>query len=237
MMKPFFSYIGSKYTMAPLYGAPRFTIVIEPFCGSAAYSVRHNAKKAILIDKFPKIVKIWQYLISASPTDIMKLPIDFEKVSLLDIPDGAKYLIGFWISKGDAEPKDTRSAWARQYRDSLNCRVWNEAVRYRIASQVDLIKNWEAYHGDYEISPDLEATWFIDPPYKERGRACYNNWKLDFDILEHFCNTRKGQLIVCEGSDAKWMPFLPLANQRGTFGKNRTGISPEYAYIRDNYGL
>lgn len=234
-MKPFFSYIGSKYTLAPRYGAPRFDVVIEPFCGSAAYSVRHNVKRAILIDKFPKIVEIWRYLISATPHEIMRLPVDFERVSDLDIPDGAKYLIGFWISKGDAEPKDTRSAWAREYRYSSNCKVWNEAVRHRIASQVNSVKEWEVYQGDYQIAPDIEATWFIDPPYLERGRACYGHWNVDYQELGVWCLSRRGQLIVCEGTQAGWLPFTPFANQRGTFGRYRTGRSPEFAFTPDRH--
>jgi hypothetical protein len=234
VVKPFFSYIGSKYTR---YGAPRYDTVIEPFCGSAAYSVRHSVKRAVLIDKFPKIVEIWKYLIGATPEQILRLPIDFDRVSNLDIPDGAKYLIGFWINKGDAEPKDTRSAWAREYRNSSWCSVWNEAVRDRIASQVNNIKEWDAYCGDFRDAPDIEATWFIDPPYLQQGRRCYNNWQVDYNDLSGFCRDREGQLIVCEGTKAGWMPFLPFANSRGTFGKFKTGKSPEYAYIRDRHSL
>ena len=232
-MKPFFPYIGSKYTLAPRYGAPRYPVVIEPFCGSAAYAVRHNIKHAILIDKFYKICDLWGYLVAARPKDIMKLPIDFDRISQLDIPDGAKYLIGFWISKGDAEPKDTRSAWARQYRYDPICRVWNEAVRDRIAKQVDLIKEWEILWGDFQLAPDIEATWFVDPPYFDAGRRCYNDWQIDYPKLERFCRTRLGQLIVCEGSDAPWFEFKHFANARGTFGKFRTGRSSEFAYIGD----
>ena len=231
-MKPFFSYIGSKYTLAPRYGVPRFDTVVEPFAGSAAYSVRHNIKRAVLLDTFPKIVELWRYLIAASPDEIRRLPIDFDRVSQLDIPDGAKYLIGFWVSKGGAEPKDTRSAWARQYRYATNCKVWNEAARERIASQVDRIKDWEARCWDFSNSPDIEATWFIDPPYAERGRACYSKWKVDYEALGRFCQSRRGQVIVCEGTDAGWLPFTEFANQRGTFGRHRTGRSPEFAWFQ-----
>lgn len=229
-MKPLFPYIGSKYTLAPRYGIPQLEVVIEPFAGSAAYSVRHNAKRAILIDKFPKIVTLWRYLIAATPADILALPVDFDNVTDLNVPDGAKHLIGFWLNKGGAEPKNTRSAWAKQYRYSPHCTVWNEATRSRIANQVNSIKEWEAHEGDFATAPNIEATWFIDPPYELRGRACYGHWQVDYPRLANFCEARNGQVIVCEGTAASWLPFKEFAHQRGTFGKHRTGRSPEFLW-------
>lgn len=230
-MKPFFPYIGSKWTLAPRYGAPSYGTVIEPFAGSAAYAVRHNAKRAVLIDQFPKIVAIWRYLIAATPGEIRRLPIEFDRVSTLDIPDGAKYLLGFWISKGSAEPKDTWSAWGRQYRHDSTCRVWGAAARERIATQVGAIKGWEAHVGSYRDAPDIDATWFIDPPYQLRGRHCYGHWRVDYQDCADFCRSRRGQVIVCEGAEADWLPFAPFADARGTFGKFRTGRSPEQAWF------
>lgn len=219
-MRPFFPYIGSKWTMAPHYGAPIYNTVVEPFAGSAAYSVRHDVRRAVLVEKFDKIAELWRYLIGATPSDIRSLPVDFASVADLDIPDGAKHLIGFWISKGDAEPRLTRSSWARQYRHSHQAIIWNEAARERVARQVDLIKEWQVIEGDFTAAPDVEATWFIDPPYQTRGRACYGHWRVDFSQLSRWCQSRSGHVIVCEGADADWLPFqfmreTPARSRRG----------------------
>ncbi|MDB5490460.1 MAG: hypothetical protein JWO78_309 [Micavibrio sp.] len=80
-MKPFFSYFGSKYKLANKYGAPRYETVIEPFAGSAAYSVYWEPKNVILIDKSPVIVSIWNYLINATENQIMDLPTDFDVIA------------------------------------------------------------------------------------------------------------------------------------------------------------
>lgn len=234
-MRPFFPYAGSKWNLAPKYGAPAYSTVIEPFAGSAAYSVRHNTKRAILIDTSPEVIATWQYLINASAEDIQKLPIDFETLVGLDLPLGAKYLIGFWISKGTSVPQNKKSRWAIEYRDSTQAKVWNEAARNRIASQVESIKEWEAYNIDYQEIENIEVTWFIDPPYQTRGKAHYpRHYRMNYEACAEFCLSRKGQVIVCEGEGGDWLPFEHLYDARGTFGKHRSGVSREYAYLKGN---
>jgi len=148
-MKPFFSYLGSKYLLAKHYGAPEHPIVIEPFAGSAAYCLYHNVERAILYDLNPRIVAIWRYLISVRSSEVRRLPIDFKSTDDLRIAEEAKYLIGFWINKGASEPCKQRSAWAIQYRNATDCKVWNEACRERIASQVDSIRRWRCYERSF----------------------------------------------------------------------------------------
>ena len=61
-MKPFFSYYGSKHRLCQqgFYPPPKVgNIVIEPFAGSATYSVYHESEHAILIDKDPVIANRW----------------------------------------------------------------------------------------------------------------------------------------------------------------------------------
>lgn len=90
-MKPMFSYFGSKYKLAKLYGAPRHDTVIEPFAGSAAYSLYWEPKNVILFDKSPIIVSIWNYLITASEKQIMDLPTDFEVIADCGLEYGADF--------------------------------------------------------------------------------------------------------------------------------------------------
>jgi hypothetical protein len=208
-MKPMFSYFGSKYKLAKRYGAPRHDTVIEPFAGSAAYSLFWEPKRVILIDKNPIIASIWKYLIAASEADIMALPQDFESTKDLDIPQGAKNLIGFWIGKGKASPGITKSKWGKQYSDATDCKVWNAAVRVRIASQLEKIRHWEVISGDYTQAPDMEAHWFIDPPYIAAGRR-YPVKDVNYDDLGEWSRNRKGFVQVCENDGAIWLPFQPF---------------------------
>ena len=228
-MKPMFSYFGSKYLLAKHYGPPLTDLVIEPFAGSAAYSLYHNAPKALLIDRFEEIVGIWQFLITVSESEIRSLPLDFDHVDDLAIPQEAKWLLGYWIKKGSVTAGKSRTAWARQYRYSPDCKVWGEPARERIASQLHGIRDWKAVLGSYEDAPDLRATWFVDPPYSVAGKH-YKHSAVDYGRLAEFCQSRKGQTVVCENTGADWLPFREFRKVRGAFGHKRTGISSEVVW-------
>jgi hypothetical protein len=228
-MRPFFSYLGSKWQLAKTYGPPRYETVVEPFAGSAAYSVRWEPKNAILIDLNPRIVGVWDYLIHATEEEVRALPLDFDTVDDLDVCDGAKWLIGFWINRGNVEPCKKPGAWARQYRHSGDAKVWGEAARERIASQLHKIRGWETHLGSYQESPYIRAQWFIDPPYQVAGKN-YTFSDIDYEELADWCWCRTGHAIVCENEGANWLPFEHVKDQRGTFGKTRSGVSKEVAW-------
>lgn len=221
-----FSYFGSKWMLAKLYGPPQHELVIEPFAGSAAYSLYWNAPKALLIDIFPEIVGVWQFLIKATEREIRKLPLDFQHIDELKIPQEAKWFIGYWINKASERSGKSRTAWARQYRNCGDASVWNEQARERVASQLSGIRGWKAQLGTWQDAPNIEATWFIDPPYQVTGKR-YVFSDIDFKALAKFCRLRKGQTFVCENNGANWLPFKYLRETRGTFGHGRSGVSKE----------
>lgn len=232
-MKPMFSYMGSKFRLAKKYGRPEYSTIIEPFAGSAAYSLYWDCQKVILFDINPVICELWQFLIGASKDDIMNLPIEFDDIGSLNIPIGAKHLIGFWVGKGRTSPANKRSAWGREFKDSGRCRVWSESCRTRIAEQVSKIKSWEIHNKDYsELPDDTKATWFIDPPYEQKGKF-YKFNKIDFKHLGAWCESRKGQVFVCENDGADWLPFAAFKKTRGMNGKHRTGISNESLWAKE----
>ena len=43
-MKPFFRYYGGKWRDCAKYPPPQFDTIVEPFAGSAGYSVRHHTR-------------------------------------------------------------------------------------------------------------------------------------------------------------------------------------------------
>lgn len=225
-IKPLFPYYGSKWNIARHYPAPE-AHVVEPFAGAAGYSCFYGVRQAILVDKDPIIAGLWKYLIGVSPSEVMSLP-DMPEigdcVDNYDIPQEAKWLIGFWLNRGSATPKKTRTAYsARSDRGQLN---WGQRAKERIASQLPQIAEWQVIEGSYEQSPNCEATWFVDPPYGDKGRF-YRVGFADFDQLGQWCLRRRGTLIACEGEGAKWLPFEPL----GSF-KSSKGRATEVAYIR-----
>lgn len=224
-LRPFFSYYGGKWRDAVrLYPAPTQDIIVEPFAGSAGYSLRYPTKRVILYEIDPVIVAVWRYLIAVRPEEILALP---------DLPEGggtddlkvcqeAKWLVGFWLNRGASSPRKSPSKWMR---DKIRPgSFWGDRVRNTIARQLDSIRHWEVHNSGYvECSEDLQATWFVDPPYREAGRHYrFGSEVIDYPALGLWCKQRVGQVIVCENSGADWLPFRELASTKTTRADQRS---------------
>ena len=219
-LKPFFTYYGGKWRAAPRYPAPRCDTVIEPFAGAAGYAVRYPEKNVILIEKDEQIAAMWHYIIHATEQEILALPdlAQNETTDNLSVPQEAKTLIGFWLQKGARIPGKKASVWMREGINQTGW--WGNAIRERIASQLSAIRHWKIITGDYTMSPNVEATWFIDPPYEISGKIyrCGSD-DIDFHALAEWCKSRKGQVMVCENVGATWLPFTPFMSAKATPGK------------------
>lgn len=225
-MKPLFPFYGSKWRDAKRYPAPT-GLVIEPFAGSAGYSVYYAPERVLLYDVDPIIVGVWQYLIRVTAAEILALP-DLEVGQSVDtlqhLPQEARWLIGFWLNRGSAQPKKTKTAYsARTERQQL---IWSKRARVRIASEIDGVRHWQVRQGSYEDCPQLPATWFVDPPYGNKGRY-YRFNKVDYAHLGGWVQRQFGSVIVCEQAGATWLPFQPLATIKST-----RGTSEEVVYLR-----
>jgi hypothetical protein len=224
----FFSYFGGKFMRSPHYPAPRHEIVVEPFAGAAGYSVRHQlGRKAVLLDTSPFVAGVWRYLIAASPADVMALPLmeHGQSVDDLAICQEARWLLGFWINQGSAVPKKTMGGRA----SNRAFGTWGEKPRARLAAQVQLIKAWEFHESDYASAPDIEATWFIDPPYASHP-GHYPGDVPDFSALGSWCRNRQGQTMVCETAGATWLPFGPITTVAGASHR----VTTEVLWRNDN---
>jgi len=206
-MKNFINYYGGKFRAAKMYPYPSNNLIIEPFAGAAGYSIRHHTKKVKLYEVDNNLVCMWDFLIKSSYDDIISLPINFESVNDLNIPDGAKILIGFCINTGSAVPCNIRSKWSRENPEHPT--FWGIKRRLRIAEQVKNIKHWEIIKiNDYSDIQNEKATWFIDPPYQKQGIYYKHSSKnIDFCNLSKWCLDRKGEIIVCEQEGADWLPW------------------------------
>lgn len=208
----FFSYFGGKFMRSPHYPPPGYNHIIEPFAGSAGYSTRHFKCRVTLLDSSPYVAGVWKFLIGSSSRDILALPLmePGQDVNDLAICQEAKWLLGFWINQGSAMPKRTMGGRLSNRKFG----TWGEKPRERLARQVDLIKHWKFIEGDYSLAPDIEATWFIDPPYEIQGKQ-YPAQVKDFSTLAGWCRSRRGQVMVCESSGAAWLPFKPITTVAG----------------------
>lgn len=224
-LAPFFVYYGGKNRAARTYPEPVHQQIVEPFAGSAGYACNYPDHDVLLIDKDPVIVETWRYLLAATPEDILALPDlgDGQTVDDLDVPTGARYLIGWWLNKGSAAPAKRPSTFMLRYPQGGP--YWGERIRERVAGQLERVAHWRVALGSYESAPDVEATWFIDPPYiggNAGGRHYrHGSRQLDYADLGAWCKGRQGQVVVCEADDADWLPFRPLAAMHGTEGRQK----------------
>lgn len=235
-LRPFFSYYGGKHRSAARYPAPRHQQIVDVCAGSAGYSTRYPRANVTLVDVDPMICGIWNYLIAATPAEILRIPLIAADGSLDDlgagVPQEARTLVGFWLGKAGASPRNTPSPWMRS--GKWPACFWGEVVRARIASQVDYIRHWKVVEGSYAEIPPVRATWFVDPPYQVKGRH-YRRSQIDYADLARWCRRRPGQLIVCENEGATWLPFVPFMSMKTLNRKDgQQGRSREVIYVADD---
>ncbi len=212
-----FSYYGSKNKIAKLYPKPLYNTIIEPFCGAAWYSILYKDKKIILNDINKIISGIWEFLINDANPEILLYYKDLflnDDIRNLKIDERHRDLLGFLINRGCSAPGNIVQKWICQVAKKTS---WASTTAYniqKIADSLNDIKHWEIFTKDYTELPNIEATWFIDPPYKIGGQYYkYNN--IDYKKLGKWCKSRRGQVIVCENNNADWLDFKPLIEITG----------------------
>lgn len=227
-IRPFFRIFGGKWLFAPKYPPPMYDIIIEPFAGGAGYSHLYYQKKVILLDSYQAITETWRYLISASSDDILALPDlrEGETIHDLDLPYGAKCLIGWWNGSAVTSPRPTLTKWNRCVNYKGN--GWNSYRRGIIAEQLHTIKHWEILDGSYSDIQNTCATWFIDPPYNNSAGLNYIKKFYDYSELGKWCKSRKGQAIVCENAGATWLPFIEFGDIKGSRKRSKEVIFELY---------
>ena len=231
------SYYGAKTNIIDYYPAPKFDKIIEPFAGTARYSLKYFDRDILLIDKYDVIVKIWKWMQKCSPSDILKLPRFIKKEQNINDfnfdCDEAKYLFGFLLKKGVERPQKKSTKWVYEMRPNFI----NYSLK-RISSNLFKIKHWKIELDDYKNVKNENATWFIDPPYQFGGHAYVeSNKKIDYKYLHNWTLERYGQIIVCENMKADWLDFIPMINQYVRKGKYLEAIYSNYQTEYDNLQL
>lgn len=204
-----FDYYGSKNALAGAYPAPVHGLIIEPFAGSAAYSMhwlaRNTGLRSLLVEKSRRVYEAWMWLKSARESDLD---------ALLDECRLGERTTNFFVMATQASNAFFRCGYM-----TVNKRMVERlpgSVR-RMKQLLPVMERVEIVNGDYSDIQDREATWFIDPPYQPvngsiRGmgydmRGGCTSDRLDYRALGEWCRSRSGQVIVCEQEGADWLPF------------------------------
>ena len=225
------SYYGSKYRLARHYPAPRHPVIVEPFAGGAAYSLHYPEHEVHLYDLNEKVCGVWDYVIRATPQEILALPLlgPEDTVDSLPshLPQEARWLIGWWMRYATYAPGNGFTTCGKAHLARGHGTVWTRLRRDKIAQTASRVKHWRVTNAGYESVANTPATWFVDPPYACKAGRSYPHHAVDFPALAEWCREREGQVMVCENSDSPaWLPFTSFrecvgATQKGK-GRKRT---------------
>ena len=194
--------------------------MIEPFAGSAGYASRYGVERDVtLVEKNPAVAGVWRWLIAARRGDVLRLPLVHQiplagVKALTQITQTERDLIGFMIGRDSSHPRNLPSRWALEHQEDAS--YWSHRRRRKLADHIHLINHWRIIEGDYRKAPDKRATWFVDPPYQaQRLRNMYGEQIHDYYGLGQWCRERRGQVIACDTTEADWLPFEAVPDQRG----------------------
>lgn len=234
-----FYFYGGKRRLARFYPPPQHTTVVEPFAGSASYSVKHLVpvkgvrpiEKTILVEKDPRVCEIWKRLLAMNVDELLDHPIPKAGERTSDF----LYMTSACSNRIARTEEMTVTTRMPVVLKRMFCQI--AAVLPHIKDRVEIIQ------GDYTDAPDIEATWFVDPPYHVTGRpqsrgmgyaeGC-NSFSLDYEALATWCRGRRGQKIVCEQEGATWLPFEHLRPARNSIGNKVTEVVwTDPAVVRD----
>jgi len=224
-----FAYYGAKHNLARKYPKPQHDVIVEPFAGSAAYSVKWatDSTHVILYDADPAVVELWHRLQSMTTSDLNALDRHAAHDAITCDPLVA-------ASGGGTSLAATLAGRSRVITPRMR-KDW-PALRKRIERALPRVRRWEINHGAYHEAPTMNATWFIDPPYSvhELGYSSVNDASgngyrhgasgIDYRHLADWCTSRHGQVIVCEQAPANWLPFTAFHEQLNAQNDARTEV-------------
>lgn len=213
---PLFKWFGSKWLSAKKLPLPLHDIIIEPFAGSAGYSLRHNTKDVLLYESNPYVRELWEWLIADATEQLIKdIPINLKEgmdIRELGLERGQSLLLKHWQRTNNVGHCWTISPWGDKPGQ------WTANTRARIAEQFAAVSHWKIGGINGLLSFNNSAsTWFIDPPYEYNYK--YGSSNIDYPTLGAQIKRCKGQLIVCEavcpktGAIPTYLPFQFWANR------------------------
>ena len=220
-----FSYYGGKSKIIDSYPAPKHNLIIEPFAGSAAYCWRHRDGHSVHVnDLDPTTYAIWNFLTNAAAIGIVRkyVPDVVEAgMKCSDMVPNACQVGGavpLWrdgllaLMRSEANQGTQGARGVHDQITKMGAKCWK--IRRKMEVVIPAVRDWKVTNLDYKDLPDVEATWFIDPPYSNAAGRRYRAHNIDYAELGDFCRSRRGQVIVTENVGATWLPFQPIEHRR-----------------------
>lgn len=234
-----FSYYGSKSKIAHLYPPPEHNLIVEPFAGGAAYGWLHrrdslgNKLDVWLNDLDSKTFSIWKFLTSPDACAIVEayVPDKVEmgqKVSEI-IPECFSGLVELCRAEANQGTQGTKSV--RDQITFMGAKCWK--VKRKLLEVIPEVSEWKITNVDYKQLANVEATWFIDPPYIGAGKVYRMGSDLiNYEELGWWVLGRRGMSITCENYPADWLPFEKMEHPRVSIrSRYQKANAPEAVYI------
>ena len=215
-----FYYFGRKGRAARTYPKPEYPIVIEPFAGSLAYSLHWRPAQAIGIERDTVVHDLWHRLCAMTVDELASFP----------GPELGSRTTDRWVIQSSSSNMNNVCKWRT---------VSPFMVEHFEQQRQAAIRNHDYANahvlyglGDWRQAPDIEATWFIDPPYQgvKQGYT-HGADTIDFDELAEWVMTRRGQVIVCEGPAATWLPFEHHTTMQGPASHQQRNGKPNVEHV------
>ena len=214
---PLFKWFGSKWLSSKRLPPPEYDTIVEPFAGSAGYSLRHHEKHVLLCESDPNLYALWTWLTGeATEASIREIPIGIPEgtdIRTLGLSDGQALLLKTWQRTNNVGNCWTISPWGNKPGQ------WTANTRARVASEAEAVKHWDVARDGLEVIRicTQAVTWFVDPMYQYNYQ--YRQPPIDYALLAARLRDARGQKIVCEavcpktGKVPDWLPFVPWAER------------------------
>lgn len=239
--KGIFSFYGSKSKITQHYPEPKHDLIIEPFAGGGSYSFRHarlgSGRTAWLNDLDGRVADIWEFLLAPDagrwisdywPT---RVEVGTSRVDYLP-PESPTGLVELFRAEANQGTQGARGV--HELVTSMGAKCWPR-TKDKLLEIIPLINHWTFTRRSYDQLANVEATWFIDPPYNNLAGHRYRTGDgIDYSRLAGYCTERNGQTIVCENVGADWLPFKSLGiSARGIKSRYQKADAKEVIWTND----